>query len=69
MVHTGRITSSVRASAIPVRILFGGLCCNPSAWRKIASTIIKRVKQVIISIMTGSRPSRVIMIRISILTL
>ena len=58
----GRITSMVRESAIPIRMRFGGVCCSPSAWRSSDSTIIKRAKQVIISAIVGSKPTRVIRI-------
>ena len=49
-------TSAARvfaAWATPTNTGLGGLCCKPIAWRKIASTIIKRVKQVIIISMAG----------------
>ena len=54
---------------MPIKIWLGGLCCKPSAWRKMASTMMKRVKLVIIMSMAGRKPSRVIMIRICSLML
>ncbi|MNJ63343.1 hypothetical protein D3C77_592370 [compost metagenome] len=67
--HTGRITNRVMARAMPIITLFGGLCCRPMAWRRMARTMMKRVKQVISISIAGSRPSRVISTRICSLTL
>ncbi len=53
---------------MPVSTRAGRPCCRPRAWRSSESTMMKRVKLVIIRTMAGSRPSRVMMIRICVLT-
>ena len=50
----------LRNSESPISTWFGGDCAVPSAWRRIASTMTMRVKDVMLSSTAGSSVSSVI---------
>ena len=54
----GAMMNSDRNRLIPISTWLGGDCCRPSAWRRIASTTMIRVKLVIISSSAGRMVSR-----------
>ena len=49
------MTKKVRNSARPISTWFGGDVCVPSAWRSSDSTMMMRVKPVIISSTAGRK--------------
>ena len=57
---TGDITNSVRNSANPISTWLGGVLPAPIAWRRMPSTIMMRVKAVIIRRVAGSMVTAVI---------
>ena len=54
------MTNKVRNSPRPTSTWFGGVCGVPSAWRRIASTMMIRVNAVIERISAGSTVNAVI---------
>ena len=60
---TGAITKNDRNSDSPISTWFGGVCWSPSACRRIASTMMIRVKLVIINRMPGRIVSSPMMMR------
>jgi hypothetical protein len=60
----GPITNRVRNSARPTITWFGGAVWVPSAWRSSDSTMMMRVKLVIISSAAGMKVSAVISSRV-----
>ena len=56
---TGDMTKNVRNSASPISTWLGGEVCVPSAWRSSDSTMMMRVKLLIIRMMAGRNPSDV----------
>ena len=59
----GAMMKKLRNSDSPSSTWFGGVCCSPSAWRRIARTMMIRVKLVIINRMPGRTVSSPMMMR------
>ena len=62
--NTGAIVKNVRNIASPMSIWLVGVCAVPSAWRRIASTMMMRVKEVIMMSPAGSSVNALISSRI-----
>ena len=58
------MTNSDRKRLRPTSTWFGGVCWSPSAWRRIDSTMMMRVKLVIISRPAGMKVSAVSVISV-----